>query len=109
MRYVPSLPPARIADLWDRLLVSGVHALRSAQAVGPRTLPPLVTHPLDHRGKPLRGQSERRHDLRLHGERRIYCRRIRHVPVLLDLRSGIERRRRAQRVGDPHDHVDIEA
>jgi len=55
------------------------------------------------------GEEEKRHEPRIQGERRIYCRRIEYVPVLIELRSGKDRRRHNQRAGDPMEHVDVNA
>lgn len=108
MKYVPSLPPPRITGVWDRLTVSGLAAVKAAKAVQPRTLPPLVVPPHGHH-EPPREPTERRHDTHPQGERRTYCRRVRHLPVLAELRSGLERRRHNQRAGDPTEHIDVEA
>jgi len=55
------------------------------------------------------GEEEERHEPRAQGERRSYCRRIEYVPVLIELRSGKDRRRHNQRAGDPMEHVDVNA
>lgn len=107
MRYVPSLPPSKITGVWDRMMVSGLTAVKAVKPVGPRTLPPLVTPPRHE--EPLREAMERRHDTHLHGDRRTYCRRSRQLPVLVELRSGLERRHNKQRTDDPTEHIDINA
>lgn len=107
MKYVPSLPPPRITGVWDRLTVTGLAAVKAAKPVGPRTLPPLVAPPRHE--EPLREVAERRHDTQLHGDRRTYCRRSHHLPVLVELRSGLERRHNKQRMDDPTEHIDINA
>jgi hypothetical protein len=53
------------------------------------------------------GKEEKRHDPHVHGERRIYCRRTEHLPILVELRSGMERRRHNQRSDDITEHVDV--
>jgi hypothetical protein len=54
-------------------------------------------------------QVERQPDVeRLGEDRRKMCRRIYHIPVLLDTRSGIERRKDSRRDGDPVAHMDRE-
>lgn len=107
MRFVPSLPPPRITGVWDSLRVGGLAAVKAVKPVGPRTLPPLVTPPRHE--EPLREATERRHDAHPNGERRTYCRRSRHQPVLVELRSGRERRHNKQRMDDETEHIDIEA
>lgn len=89
------------------MTVSALTAVKGVKAVQPRTLPPLVTMPHEH--EPPQESAERRHDPQIQGERRIYCRRLQHLPVLLELRSGLERRHHNQRAGDPTEHIDIEA
>lgn len=42
-------------------------------------------------------------------ERRKMCRRIYHLPVLLDTRSGEERRKETRRLGDKSTHIAEEA
>ena len=108
MKYVPSLPPPRITGVWDRLTVTGLAAIKAAKAVQPRTLQPLVT-PQQRRVEPVREEAERRHGWHSHTDRRIYCRRILHLPVLFELRSGVERRRHNQRADDPTEHIDVKA
>ena len=54
------------------------------------------------------GQPERRHGEPLREERRTYCRRIKHQPVLEELRSSEERRRHKQRGTDITEHIDEE-
>ncbi|MDP2143998.1 MAG: hypothetical protein Q8J80_07685 [Gallionella sp.] len=90
------------------MTVSALTAVNGVKAVQPRTLPPLVTMPHEHH-EPPQESAERRHDPQIQGERRIYCRRLQHLPVLLELRSGLERRHHNQRAGDPTEHIDIEA
>ena len=73
-------------------------------------MPPLVIQSHSQReGEPeIVEQQERRYDQHVYGERRIYCRRIEHLPILIELRSGIERRRHNQREGDVTEHIDVE-
>jgi len=54
----------------------------------------------------LAGLQGKRQDKHFHGERRTYCRRFEHLPVLEELRSGIDRRKHMQRAGDVAEHVD---
>lgn len=42
---------------------------------------------------------------RIEEDRRKMCRRIYHIPVLLDTRSGEERRKANRRLGDPLTHI----
>ena len=51
------------------------------------------------RGMNLLQEGEKRHDPHVHGDRRIYCHCIEHLPVLIELHSGVEWCRHNQRVG----------
>ncbi len=42
-------------------------------------------------------------------DRRKACRRVKHLPVLVELRSGIDRRHHNLLEGDVVEHIDIEA
>jgi len=107
MKIVPSLPPATAVTKHE-FEVEALAAVKAAKPVQPRTLPPLVVQP---RARPkaspdIPERQQRRHDAGIHGERRTYCRRIEHLPALLELRSGFERRRHNQRGDDMTGHVD---
>ena len=110
MKYVPSLPPsATVPETGPEVTaLAGIKRVKPVQA---RTLPPLVVQPHTRYEAPpgIAGQEEKRHDPHVHGERRTYCRRIEHLPVLVEFRSGGERRRHNQRADDTTEHVDIEA
>ncbi|MDD5366540.1 MAG: hypothetical protein PHR30_14480 [Gallionellaceae bacterium] len=41
-------------------------------------------------------------------DRRMMCRRIYHIPVMLDTRSGLERRKEARRPDDRLTHIERE-
>jgi len=111
MKYVPSLPPP-VSGPGAGTEVEALARVRRARPVQERTLPPLVVRPHAQHEVPAEGageEQERRHDAHAHGERRMYCRRTEHRPVLIELRSGRERRRHNQRKGDMTDHIDVEA
>lgn len=110
MKYVPSLPPSAtgVADRWA---INGVPGIKTVKPVQERTLPPLVSHPqraLHETSSGSIDEIERRHEKPFQ-ERRIYCRRVAHQPILEELRSEVERRRDRQRGGDMMDHIDEEA
>lgn len=109
MKYVPSLPPP-IGGVVDRYELRPLPAVQGTRPVQTRNLPPLI---FQHRRYQPEWNAaehpERRHDPHLQGERRHYCRRISHQPVLLELRSGKDRRHHRQRSGDLIDHIDEEA
>ena len=107
MRYVPSIrTPVVIAK--EGLRVKELVRVAPAKPVQERTLPPLIVQ----RHAPLKEtfvpdvSEEMRHDPHLHGERRTYCRRTVHLPILVELRSSIDRRRYKQRDDDMTEHVD---
>lgn len=106
MKFVPSLTPNKALAKNDPA-VEALTAVSPVKPVQPRTLPLPVPHEAEGRdssGVPAR--QENWHNQRLAGERRKFCRRIEHLPVLLELRSGTERRQRNQRDDDPTEHVD---
>lgn len=109
MKYVPSLPPV-VTGVKSRLDVYPLTRVKPVKRVQARTLVPLVVLP--HGEIPsldgVEEHPERRHDVHMHGERRIYCRRIKHFSVLIELRSGPDRRRHKQRSQDETEHVDEE-
>jgi|SRR3989338_5936029 len=108
MKYVPSLPPP-VTGAGAGLEVKALVGIKRAKPVQARTLPPLVVQPHARHETPAvtAGKEEKRHDPHVHGERRIYCRRIEHLPILVELRSGMERRRHNQRADDITEHVDV--
>lgn len=107
MKYVPSLPPP-ITGVADKWAINGVSRVKPTKPVQERTLPPLVTYPQYAQHETPPGsieETERRHKEPFQ-ERRMYCRRVAHQPILEELRSGVERRRNRQRGGDLTDHID---
>lgn len=110
MQYVPSLtPPVTAPETGPE--VKALAGVKRAKPVQARTLPPLVVQPHARYEAPpeAAGNEEKRHDPHVYGERRTYCRRIEHLPILVELRSGIDRRRHNQRAGDIAEHVDVKA
>ncbi|MDO8464289.1 MAG: hypothetical protein Q7S46_03410 [Gallionella sp.] len=109
MRIAPDLPPPIIIDK-DNLGVKALARIKPVKPVQARTLPPLVTEQHSRLETPsdLTEPQEKRHDTHVHGERRTYCRRIEHLPILVELRSVTDRRRHKQRGDDETEHVDEE-
>lgn len=115
MQYVPSLTPPVTAPETG-LEVKAPAGVKRAKPVQERTLPPLVVQPHARHVAPPEvagkeesaGKEEKRHDPHVHGERRLYCRRLEHLPMLVELRSEIDRRRRNQRASDIAEHIDVE-
>lgn len=114
MKFVPSLPPP-VTGTELGLEVKALAAVQRAKPVQARTLPPLVMQPHARHEAPPEvaekeedsGKEEKRHDPHVYGERRLYCRRLERLPMLVELRSEIDRRRRNQRVSDIAEHIDV--
>lgn len=81
--------------------LGGAHALKPVQARAPAP----AAEQEQQRQNPGRGE---RHDTS-EADRRKAARRVRHQPVLVDLRSGLDRRRYNRREGDIVEHIDEEA
>lgn len=110
MKYVPSLPPL-VTGTGTRPDVAALAGIRRVNPVRARTSPPLIVqqHVRHETDRQDAANEERRHDPHPQGERRTYCRRTEHHPVLIELRSGRERRRHNQRAVDVAEHIDVEA
>lgn len=112
MKYVPSpSPPATGAtDLWEINNLTGAKPVKPVQK---RTLPPLVSQPRQEQPEsaPVRPveEAERRHAGPYQEDRRTYCRRVVHLPILEEFRSGVDQRRHHLRRGDITDHIDEKA
>jgi hypothetical protein len=106
VKIVPdSPPPITVAE--TGLKVEALAPAKAAKPVQPHAGPPLAAQRAHSHASPdIAVQAERRHDVDIHGERRTYCRRIEHLPVLIELRAGSDRRRHNQRGGDLTEHVD---
>lgn len=109
MRFVPSFPPP-ITVPEEGLEAKALARVKPVKPVQERTLPPLVAQRHSRLENPsdLTGQQEKRRDMHVHGERRTYCRRIEHLPILFELRSAPDQRRQKQRENDVTEHVDEE-
>lgn len=107
MRYVSSLPPVptspntrQVAGLSRvnavKPVPTGEEAVPSIQQQAPRQMPMPPVKQQYQRAEPFE-------------DRRKICRRVSRQPVLVELRSGIERRKQRTRAGDLIDHIDEEA
>jgi hypothetical protein len=107
MRFVSSLPPVTTSP--DTRQVGGLTAIHSVKAVQLQEQSvPKVEH------QTTQEEAARLAELQRHREapfvdRRKFCRRVKHQPVLEELRSGVERRRHNLREGDLVEHIDEEA
>lgn len=102
MRYVtdissgsPNAEPRQVKKL------SATYAVKR---VYPREQPVLLNEATPHTAAQAAHQKEQFGQ----EERRQTCRRVRHDPVLEELRSGIDRRHHNIREGDIAEHVDVE-
>lgn len=102
MIIVPGIH-APIVEAEDNMGVKALDGVKPSKRVQQRTLPPLVVQ--QRYDAP---EMEKRHATEIHGERRTYCRRFERLPVLVELRSSIERRRHKQREEDVTEHIDEE-
>ncbi|OIR17331.1 hypothetical protein GALL_23560 [mine drainage metagenome] len=107
MRYVPSLPPVTTSPYTRQ--VKGLSAAQAVKPVYPREQPesyvaPQATH---QAAAGVQQQPPRR--VQPFEDRRKACRRVSHQPVLVELRSGIDRRRHNLREGDMVEHIDEQA
>lgn len=108
MKYVPSLSPPATGVI-DRWVANGLSRVKPVKPVQERTLPPLVFLP--RHAQPEFPPSpteivEKRQAGTYQKDRRTYCRRVSHLPVLEEFRSGADRRRHNLRDGDITDHID---
>jgi hypothetical protein len=98
----PIQPPNTVVDATE---VTPYAAINPVRRVGQDV---RVPEPLLHR-QTEPAPVERQPDIeRLSEDRRKMCRRIYHLPVMLDTRSGIERRKENRRDSDPVAHMDRE-
>ena len=104
MRYVSSIPPPPKSP--NTRQVGGLTAVRSVKAVQllEQTVPNVEQQTVQQEAARL-AEKQRRSEGQFVDRRKV-CRRVTQLPVLVELRSGVERRRRSQREGDPVDHID---
>ncbi|BBI99477.1 hypothetical protein FGKAn22_11700 [Ferrigenium kumadai] len=81
--------------------LGSAHAVKPVQARGPASAAEQDRHHHD-------AARHERHDMPRE-ERRKVARRVSHQPVLVELRSGVDRRRHNRREGDIVEHIDEEA
>lgn len=107
MRYVQSLPPI-VEPVADSDAPRAVAHTAPVGPVSERSLPPLVFRPhTQQQATPALQRQVVPHAA--DNDRRKFCRRVRSDPVLLELRSGQDRRRRNQRRDDLTTAIDDSA
>jgi hypothetical protein len=105
MRYVTDIPPATSHSFTRQ--VTGLSAVYAVKPIHARDQPiENIDHQAAlqtelHQVEQQRGPSE--------VDRRKACRRLQHQQVLIELRSGVDRRHHNVREGDVVEHIDIEA
>lgn len=112
MRFPVSLPPV-ITVGEDSRDIPPVNELTVARPIAERSR----TFVFRHGAGPVRGvlqhtnprSGEARLDKEIAPDRRMLCRRIYHLPVMLDTRSGIDRRQHCRRDKEIATHIVIEA
>ncbi|MEI7842130.1 MAG: hypothetical protein WCI39_03770 [Gallionellaceae bacterium] len=105
MRYVTDIPTATRSPFIRQ--VTGLAAVYAVKPVHPRDQP---IENIDRHAalQPELHQVEQHRD-QVATDRRKACRRLNHQQVLIELRSGIDRRHHNVREGDVVEHIDIEA
>ncbi len=103
MRYVSSIPPVSTSSNARQ-----VRALSAVQGVRPVQVPervvPYVELSSVHQGSVPIVEQQKKRDILLEDRRRI-CRRLSRQSVLVELRSGIDRRRQNLRDSGVADHI----
>jgi hypothetical protein len=107
MRYVSSIPPVSGSSTTRQLrALSPVHAVNPVHT--PEQVIPYVPAPAArvHHEPTLSLVEQSMKRVAAKEDRRIFCRRVIHQTVLMELRSGIDRRRINLREGAVVDHID---
>jgi hypothetical protein len=109
MRYVSSIPPAATSP--NTRQVTGLAASQAVSPVHAHVLPPTYVeqHSVKVNPDPVPHTFVPKQEIVPTEERRKACRRLLHQAVLIELRSGIDRRHHNLREGDVAEHIDIEA
>ena len=107
MQYVQTPPPV-YTPTSPTGTVTASAAVTAVSPVTPQPSPEVSVQRLDTR-LPALEQRWAPRPMAVDSERRKVCRRIQHEPVLEELRSGIDRRRRNQRRNDLTTAIDERA
>jgi len=107
MRFVPSITSATTSP--NTPLVQGVSAAKAVKPIYPPEQPvQYVGHSAAHKEALHPIEPQLQHEMPAEDRRRT-CRRVRHQPVLVELRSGVDRRRHNLFVDIGEEHIDLEA
>lgn len=109
MRFpIDPLPPVGVTD--DPYEIQEKAAISALRPVGARTLPPMIVP--QRRTAPTARQPQQpppETNRRAQEDRRTTDRRTQNTPVLVDTRSGLDRRKGKRREDDPTTRVDLKA
>ena len=108
MRYVPSIQSTTASP--TNRQVNRPSAAQAVKPIFPREQP-VLPHVEPHAAhqEPAHPVEPQQHRRLAFEDRRKACRRVSHLPVLVELRSGIDRRRHNLREGDITEHIDESA
>jgi hypothetical protein len=104
MRIVPSTPP--VIKSPNTRQVGGLTAIHSVKAVQLQEQVVSYVGQQSAQQEVTRLVTQQHHRDGAYEDRRKYCRRVVQQKVIVDLRSGLDRRRRNQRGDDIVDHID---
>ncbi len=108
MRYTPSLPP--LAEVPESTTIKELYRSQPVRPVKERLFPARIAEYYPQQESDTEATHEPlAEEKRLAEERRLICRRITPEDLLLETRSGIERRKKNRRHGDNATAVDEEA
>ena len=104
MRIVPSLPPViKSPNTRQPQGLTSIHSVKPVQ-LQEQTVPLVGQQSAQQEAARL--VEQQRHHEGPFEDRRKVCRRVAQKKVLVDLRSGLDRRRHNQRGDDMVDHID---
>ena len=105
MRYVSSIPPVTTSPRTRQ--VSPLSAVQGVKPVhAPLQVVPNIEFNAAHQSSVPLVEQQKQRDKPNAEDRRKYCRRVNHQAVLVELRSGIDRRHHNLREGDVVEHID---
>lgn len=112
MRYVTDIPPVATKGPNSRQ-VTGLTAALAVRPVHPGEHPVPYVEQLKAHQETVHSIEQQQRKLPVENvpveDRRKACRRVSHQAVLIELRSGIDRRHHNLLEGDVAEHIDIEA
>jgi hypothetical protein len=105
MRYVSSIPLVSVSPTTRQVnALSAVHGVKAIHA--PEQTVPYVELHRAYQESAVPLVEQQHHPVIPTEDRRKYCRRVKHLAVLEELRSGIDRRHQTLLDGDVVEHID---